>query len=36
MQTLRNIKNEIKLEEFRPYKRLKNKKVSSSMEIVKN
>ena len=29
-------KDEIKLEEFRPYKRLKNKKVSSSMEIVKN
>ena len=28
--------DEIKLEDFRPYKRLKNKKVSSSMEIVKN
>ena len=29
-------KDEIKLEEFRPYKRLRNKKVSSSTDIVKN
>ena len=29
-------KDEIKLKEFRPYKRVRNKKVTSSMEIVKN
>ena len=29
-------KHEIKSEELRPYKRLRNKKVSSSIEMVKN
>ena len=29
-------KDEIKSEELRPYKRLRNKKVSSSIEMVKN
>ena len=29
-------KDEIKLKEFRPYKRVRNKIVTSSMEIVKN